>query len=190
MIFTPTPLGGAWTLDVEPREDERGFFARTFCRREFEEHGLDPEIAQCSLSVNAHAATLRGMHYQYAPHAEAKLVRCTRGAIHDVIVDLRPGSPSRGCWFGVDLTADNRRALYVPQGFSHGFQTLVPDSEVAYQISEFYSPGFDGGLRWDDPALGITWPDAPARVISERDLAWPLLGARDLPDPTGPPPGA
>lgn len=189
MIFTPTPLAGAVIVDVERREDERGFFGRTFCRREFAEQGLSPDVAQCNASFNIAQATLRGMHYQHAPHAEAKLVRCTRGAIHDVIVDLRPDSPTRGECFGVDLTERNRSALYIPEGFGHGFQTLEPDTEVHYQMTEFYAPGSDGGLRWDDPRLAIAWPPAPARVISDRDLAWPLIGDGELPDPTAPAPG-
>lgn len=190
MIFTETALAGAVIVDVEPHRDSRGFFARTYCAREFAEHGLDPAIAQCSISHNMRRDTLRGMHFQHAPHAEAKLVRCTRGAIHDVIVDLRPGSSTRGRWIGVDLTAANRRALYVPRGFAHGFQTLEDDTEVAYQISEFYAPGFDGGLRWDDPRLAIDWPPADGRIISDKDLALPLLGDAELPDPTAPAPPA
>lgn len=185
MIFTETPLAGAFQIDIEPRQDERGFFARTFCRDEFTAHGLDPDVAQCNMSFNVHAGTLRGMHYQHDPHGEAKLVRCTRGGIWDAIIDLRAGSPTCRRWFGVDLTAENRRMLYVPVGFAHGFQTRVPDTEIAYQVSESYAPGSEGGLRWDDPDLGIDWPEAPERVISGKDRSWPLVAEAGWPEPTG-----
>lgn len=176
MIFTETSLPGAFIIDPEPREDHRGFFARSFCRREFEAHGLNPDIAQCNLSWNHRSGTLRGMHYQLEPAAEAKLVRCTRGAIHDVIVDLRPGSPTYLRHVGVELTAENRRQLYVPPLFAHGYLTLAPDTEVAYQVSEFYTPGAERGIRWNDPALGITWPVA-VEVISDKDAGWPPFAA-------------
>lgn len=169
MIFTETPLPGAYLIDLEPHRDERGFFARTFCRREFEAHGLNPTVAQCNLSLNHQAGTLRGMHYQKAPSREAKLVRCIRGAIHDVIVDCRLGQS-----FAVELTANNRRALFVPEGFAHGFQTLMDNSEVEYQMSEFYNPDGGAGYRYDDPALAIAWP-RPVTVISPQDLAWPAF---------------
>lgn len=174
MRFTETMLTGAFILDLEERSDERGFFARTFCAREFEAHGLKPTVAQCSIAFNHRQGTLRGMHYQAPPATEAKLVRCTRGAIYDVIVDLRPESPTYMAHIAVELTADNHRALYVPELFAHGYQTLTDNAEAAYQMSEFYTPGYERGLRYDDPALGIVWP-LPISVISEKDRAWPLL---------------
>ncbi len=180
MIFTETRLPGAFLLDLEPREDSRGFFARTFCRNEFEAHGLRPDMVQCNVSYNHHARTMRGMHYQIPPAAETKLVRCTRGAIYDVIVDLRPESPTYLQHVGVELTADNRRQLYVPELFAHGYLTLQPGTEVAYQVGEFYTPGYERGIRWDDPALGIRWP-APVEVISDKDAAWPAWAAREAP---------
>ena len=176
MIFTETPLRGAFVIDLEQRADERGFFARSFCAREFEEHGLRPLIAQANVSFNHRTGTLRGMHYQLPPATETKLVRCTRGAIYDVIVDLREGSPTHMQHFGVELTADNRSALYVPELFGHGYLTLTDGAEVEYQVSEFYTPGLERGMRHDDPALGIDWPVA-VEVISEKDAAWPLLDA-------------
>ena len=172
MIFTATALEGAWLVDIEKREDERGFFARTWDRREFETRGLNPELAQCSLSFNPREGTLRGMHFQIEPHEEAKLVRCARGSIFDAIVDLRPASPTFKKHLGVVLTADSRRMLYVPEGFAHGFLTLEDGTEVFYQISEFYAPECQRGLRWDDPALAIAWPAAP-RLVSERDRSYP-----------------
>jgi dTDP-4-dehydrorhamnose 3,5-epimerase len=173
MIFTATELGGAWLVDLDPREDERGFFARAWDRVEFAERGLSAELAQCNVSFNHRRGTLRGMHFQHAPHAEVKLVRCTRGAIYDVIVDLRPDSPTWKRWLGIELTAENRRALYVPEGFAHGYQTLVDATETFYQVSAFYSPGAEGGVRWDDPAFGIEWPYADQPLMSEKDRAWP-----------------
>jgi dTDP-4-dehydrorhamnose 3,5-epimerase len=178
MIFTETRLRGAFIIDLEPREDSRGFFARTFCRREFEAHGLRPDVVQCNVSYNHHARTLRGMHYQVAPAAETKLIRCTRGAIHDVIVDLRPESPTYLQHLAIELTAANRRQLYVPEMFAHGFLTLEAGTEVAYQVGEFYTPGFERGIRWDDPALGISWP-LPVEVMSEKDASWPAFAARE-----------
>lgn len=183
MIFTETKLKGAFIIDLELREDERGGFARTFCMNEFEAHGLKPEVAQCNLSFNHKAGTLRGMHYQLAPAAETKLVRCTRGAIVDVIVDLRPESDTYLQHVAVELTADNRRALYVPELFAHGYQALTDGAEVSYQVGEFYTPGFERGLRYDDPRLGIAWP-MPVSVISEKDAAWPLLSADARPEVT------
>lgn len=174
MRLTETSLRGAFIVDIEPLEDERGFFARTFCAREFAAHGLKQIVAQCSTSFSARRGTLRGLHFQTPPSTEAKLVRCTRGAIHDVIVDLRPGSPTRHRHLAVELSCDNRRALYVPEMFAHGFQTLCDSVEVAYQTSEFYTPGCASGLRYDDPALGISWPLCVS-VISEQDRSWPLL---------------
>jgi dTDP-4-dehydrorhamnose 3,5-epimerase len=173
MNFTPTELEGAYLVDLEPREDERGFFARAWCANEFAEHGLSTEVAQCNVAFNHRKSTLRGMHYQMQPHAETKLVRCTRGAIYDVIVDLRPDSPTWKRWLGVELTAENRRALYVPEGFAHGYQTLVDETETFYQVSAFYAPDAERGVRWDDPAFGIEWPDPDRPLMSEKDRTWP-----------------
>ena len=173
MIFTPTELEGAFVVDLEPIEDERGFFARAWDRVEFAERGLSTELAQCNLSFNHRRGTLRGMHFQVEPHAEAKLVRCTRGAIYDVVVDLRPDSPTRTRWLGVELSGDNRRMLYVPEGFAHGYQTLVDETETYYHVSAFYAPAAERGVRWDDPAFGIEWPDPDPPVMSEKDRAWP-----------------
>ena len=174
MKFLPTPLAGAYLIELEQLDDERGFFARSFCQNEFKAHGLDPVVAQCNVSFNRRRGTLRGLHYQAAPHAEAKLVRCTRGAVWDVIVDLRKGSLTVRQWHAAELTADNRRALYIPDGFAHGFQTLADDSEVLYQMSEFYHPESARGVRWDDRTLAIRWPIKDA-VISPRDRAFPTL---------------
>lgn len=172
MIFSPTPLAGAFVVDVEPHADERGLFARTYSVREFSERGLCASYPECSTSFNHKAGTLRGLHYQAAPHAEAKLVRVTAGAVFDVIVDLRAGSPSRGHWFGVELSGANRRALYIPEGFAHGFQTLADGAEVYYQISRTHTPDAARGVRWDDPAFKIAWPRAVS-CISERDRQYP-----------------
>jgi dTDP-4-dehydrorhamnose 3,5-epimerase len=172
VIFTETPLRGAFVVEPEPLEDARGFFARTWCRREWEARGLETRIAQCSVSFNKKKGTLRGMHYQVEPFAETKVVRCTRGSLYDVIVDLRPDSPSFTGSFAVVLTAENRKAVYVPAGFAHGFQTLEDEAEVAYQISEFFSPGHARGVRWDDPAFGIRWPEDD-RTIADRDRSYP-----------------
>lgn len=174
MIFTETRLKGAFILDLELRADERGAFARTFCAQEFAAHGLKATVAQGNLSFNYRTGTLRGMHYQAAPACETKLVRCTRGAIYDVIVDLRPESPTYLQHMGVELTAENRRSLYIPELFAHGFQTLTDEAEVVYQMGEFYTPGCQQGLRYNDPILNIQWP-LPVTVISERDEAWPLF---------------
>jgi dTDP-4-dehydrorhamnose 3,5-epimerase len=173
VTFEETPVAGAFVVDVEPVEDERGFFARFFCRREFADRGLNPDVVQCNLSFNVHAGTLRGLHFQRPPHEEAKLIRCVRGAIWDVVLDLRPDSSSYLRWHGVELTADNRRMLFVPEGCAHGFQTLVPETEVLYQMSAGYAPDAGAGVRWDDPAFGIRWPDAGDRVISPKDASWP-----------------
>jgi dTDP-4-dehydrorhamnose 3,5-epimerase len=172
--FAPTPLAGAQVIELERQEDERGFFARSFCQDEFLRHGLEPAIAQCNVSWNRRRGTLRGLHYQAAPHEEAKVVRCTRGAIWDVIVDLREDSANRLGWYSAELTAENRRALFVPKGFAHGFQTLADDSEVLYQMSEPYHADLARGLRWDDPKLGIRWP-LPEPILSERDRSYALL---------------
>ena len=172
MRFTPLPLPGAYVLDLEPLTDERGFFARTFCRDEFRAHGLNPELVQCSVSYNLRGGTLRGMHYQAAPDAEAKLVRCTRGAIYDVLLDLRPNSPTYLQWTAVELTAANRSLAYIPEGLAHGFQTLEDDTEVFYQMSHPYVPGAARGVRWNDPAFAIDWPLAE-RILSAKDQAYP-----------------
>ena len=172
MIFRETKLPGAFAIDLEPKTDERGFFARTWCQNEFADHGLSTKLAQCSVSFNTRKGTLRGMHYQLAPHAETKLVRCTRGAIYDVIVDLRPQSPKFKDSFAIVLTAEKRNMLYVPEGCAHGFLTLEEATEVFYQISEFQSPECARGVRFDDPAFGIAWPEK-VEVISERDRNYP-----------------
>ncbi len=172
MIFTETSLPGAFVLEPERVEDSRGFFARTFCARDFESRGLNARIAQTNVSYNPRRGTLRGMHYQRAPFAEAKLIRCTRGAIHDVIIDLRPGSPTYEAHVGIRLDAENRKMLYVPEGFAHGFLTLEEGTEVSYQISQFYNPEYGTGVRWNDPAFGIAWPEA-ITVIAERDRTYP-----------------
>jgi dTDP-4-dehydrorhamnose 3,5-epimerase len=172
MIILPTRLVDARVIDLQPRPDERGFFARSWCRREFADHGIEVDIAQESVSYNRLAGTLRGLHFQKPPHEEAKIVRCTRGAIFDVIVDLRPRSPTYRQWEGFHLNAENRRALYVPKGFAHGFQTLVDDTELFYQISAFHVPGAAAGIRYNDPVFQIVWP-LPVRSISERDSTAP-----------------
>lgn len=170
----PVSIEGAFIVELELLGDDRGFFARSFCQEEFKRQGIDPLVAQCNISFNQQRGTLRGLHYQVKPHEEAKLVRCTQGAIWDVIVDLRENSPTRYRWFAAELTASNRRALYVPRGLAHGFQTLSDNSEVFYQMSEFYHPESARGMRWDDPVIGITWPvDNP--VLSPRDKSYPLL---------------
>lgn len=176
MIFTESPLSGAYVIDLTPIEDERGFFARTFCPEEFAAHGLVSAMNQCSVSFNAKRGTLRGMHFQAQPHAEEKLVRCTAGSIFDVIVDIRPESPTRQRWFGVELTASNRRSLYIPKGFAHGFITLTDDAEVLYSMSVPFVAGAGRGLRWDDPAFNIRWPLQPM-VMSKRDAEYPALDA-------------
>lgn len=176
MIFTETKLKGAFIIDLELKEDPRGAFARTFCMKEFEQHGLKSTVAQCNLSFNYKAGTLRGMHYQVAPATETKLVRCTKGAIYDVIIDMRPDSPTYMQHIGVELTADNRRALYVPEMFAHGYQALTDGAEVVYQVGEFYTPGYERGIRYNDPAFGIEWP-MPVTVISDKDAAWELFAA-------------
>jgi dTDP-4-dehydrorhamnose 3,5-epimerase len=174
MIFTPSPLAGVYVIDIERRIDERGFFARTYCAQEFAEQGLGPELRQCSVSCNPHKGTLRGMHYQGAPHEEHKLVRCTAGVIYDVIVDIRPASPTYRRWFGAELSADNRRALFIPPGCAHGFLSLTDHTEVYYMISVAYAPDFSRGVRWNDPAFAIEWPFTPT-TLSSRDAAYPLL---------------
>ncbi len=175
MLFRETKLAGVFIIEPEPATDERGAFARTFCAREFADHGLNPSIAQCSASFNAKKGTLRGLHYQAPPHAEDKLVRVTAGAIFDVAVDLRGGSPTYGQWISAELSAENRRMLYIPKGCAHGFQTLRDATEVFYQIADYYEPASGRGLKWDDAELAITWPDAAAPIMSERDKGFPSL---------------
>ena len=174
MIFTETMLKGAFVLDVEERRDSRGVFARTYCRDEFEAHGLDPELVQGNLSYNTRRGTLRGLHFQFPPAAETKIVRCTRGALVDVIVDLRPESPTYLRHVAVELTADNRRSLYVPRRFAHGYQSLQDGTEATYLTGAPYTPALEGGLRHDDPALAITWPLPPVE-LSDKDRTWRLL---------------
>ncbi|MUL38127.1 dTDP-4-dehydrorhamnose 3,5-epimerase [Gloeocapsopsis dulcis] len=174
MRFSETSLKGAYIIDIEEKPDHRGFFARTYCAEEFAAHGLKATVAQCNLSFNHHKGTLRGMHYQVAPACETKLVRCIQGAIYDVIIDMRPESPTYLQHIGVELSAQNRRALYVPEMFAHGYQALTDGAEVVYQVGEFYTPGYERGLRYDDPVLGIDWP-LPVSDISVKDAAWALL---------------
>lgn len=178
MKFTETDLPGAVLVDIDRLEDSRGFFARTWCRQEFERFGLDPQMVQANVSYNSRRGTLRGMHYQAEPFGETKLVRCTQGAIYDVIVDLRPDSPTFGRWYGVELSAANFRALFIPRMFAHGFQTLADETVVAYQVGQYYTPGAERGLRYNDPALNIRWP-LEVSVISEKDLHWPDFAGRD-----------
>lgn len=175
MRFEPTPLDGAYLVLLEPHADERGFFARSFCEQEFAAHGLVNRFVQDNIAFNRRRHTLRGLHYQADPHAEVKTVRCTRGAIHDVIVDIRPASPTFAHWAAFELSADNRHMLYVPAGFAHGYQTLTDDAEVHYQMAAVYRAEAARGIRWDDPRLAIDWPDAE-RFVSERDRALPCLG--------------
>ncbi len=172
MIFRETKLRGVFEIDCERKTDERGFFARSWCQREFESNGLNPKLVQCNVSFNTRRGTLRGMHYSVPPYAEAKVVRCTRGAIYDVVVDLRPGSPTFKSWVGMLLTAANRHMVYVPEGCGHGFLTLDDETEVFYQMSEFYNAESARGVRWNDPAFQIVWPEKVA-VISERDGTYP-----------------
>jgi dTDP-4-dehydrorhamnose 3,5-epimerase len=176
MIFNPTALEGAYVIDMERREDERGFLARTFCVDEFAERGLDMQIVQSSTIQTKQRNTLRGLHFQEAPHREIKLVRCTRGSIFLVMVDLRPGSATRHQWLGVELDARSERMAYVPEGFAQGYQTLEDDVEVSYSMSHRFVPDAARGVRWDDPAFAIEWPPADERIISERDRAWPSVG--------------
>ena len=172
MIFTETKLAGAFIVEPELLEDDRGFFARTWCKREFHSQGVNLEFVQCNISYNKKRGTLRGMHHQVAPHPEAKLIRCTAGVVYDVIIDLRPDSSTFKSWFSIELTAENRKMIYVPEGFSHGFMTLRDNTEVFYQMSEFYAPECARGIRWNDPAFGIKWPE-DVKVISERDSQYP-----------------
>jgi dTDP-4-dehydrorhamnose 3,5-epimerase len=173
MTFRELELPGAFLIELDRIEDERGFFARTFCRDEFAEHGLATEIVQANTAFNRRKGTLRGMHFQAAPHEEAKLVRCTRGAVYDVIVDLRRDSPTFTRWVSVELTVENDTMLYVPEGFAHGYQTLEDETETSYLMSQRYEPSAGRGVRWDDPAFGIEWPDEGDRTLNERDRTWP-----------------
>jgi dTDP-4-dehydrorhamnose 3,5-epimerase len=174
MKFIPTPLAGSFVLELERREDERGYFARSFCLNEFKTHGLDFSIVQSNVARTLKKGTVRGLHYQIPPSREAKLMRCTQGAVFDVIVDLRPDSTTYGKHFGIELTQDNGRALFVPPMFGHGYQSLEDNSEVTYLVSDFYNPGCERGLRHDDPAFNITWPLAVSS-ISDKDRMWPLF---------------
>jgi dTDP-4-dehydrorhamnose 3,5-epimerase len=174
MRFLPTELAGAWIIELDPVHDDRGFFARSWCRREFESRGLNPRLAQCNISFNHKRGIIRGMHYQAAPHEEAKLVRCTRGAIYDVVLDLRQNSPTFKRWTAFELHQDNWTMLYVGEGFAHGFQTLQDRTEVFYQMSESFHPELSRGIRWNDPELAIDWP-VPNPALSDRDRNLPLL---------------
>jgi len=174
MIFTEVKLKGAFIIEPERVEDERGFFARAWCQEEFAKHRIHLHLVQCSISFNRKKGTLRGMHYQCPPHSEAKLIRCTMGAIYDVILDLRSESTTYGRWVSVELSAENRRMIFIPEGMAHGFLTLVDGTEVFYQMSEFYHPESSRGVRWNDPAFGIEWP-LPVTVVSEKDSGWTLL---------------
>lgn len=173
MRFLPTPIPGVIVIEPEPRADDRGFFARTWCRDEFAAAGLAAEWAQCNVSFNTKAGTLRGMHWQAAPHEEVKLVRCTAGAAYDVVLDVRRDSPTFGKWVAVELTAANRKAVYIPGGLAHGFQTLLDATELFYHMGSVYVPEAARGVRWDDPAFGIAWPPCASRVIAPRDLSFP-----------------
>lgn len=175
MIFHPTKLSDVLEINIEKHIDERGFFARSWCQKEFENHKLNSRLVQCNISFNSRKGTLRGMHYQAPPYAEAKVVRCTQGSIYDVVVDVRPGSPTFKQWVAIVLAAEKRNMLYVPEGFAHGFLTLEDATEVFYQMSEFYNAESARGLRWDDPALQIFWPEK-VEVISERDRSYPNMG--------------
>ncbi len=172
MIIEPTRLDGAFLLELDRRVDDRGWFARAFCAREMEARGMNARVAQVNVSSNAKRGTVRGLHFQRAPHGESKVVRVIRGAVHDVIVDLRVGSPTYCQWIGIELSADNHRSLYVPLGFAHGFQTLTDDAELLYLMGDFYAPGSASGVRWDDPAFGVVWPE-PISTITPGDLAFP-----------------
>jgi dTDP-4-dehydrorhamnose 3,5-epimerase len=189
VIITTTDVPGVAIIELKLLEDDRGFFARTFCRQEFIDAGLEPLVEQCNMSFNHSAGTLRGMHMQIDPAPEAKLIRCTRGAIVDQIVDMRPDSPTRLKHVSIELTADNRKALYVPPYFAHGYQTLTDDAEVTYQVSHAYTPGTERGLRYDDPALGLTWP-VPVTVISDKDRSWDDLAVQEADGRIAPATGA
>jgi dTDP-4-dehydrorhamnose 3,5-epimerase len=172
MKFTPTDIQDVFVVDLEKREDDRGFFARGFCAREFESHGMIPQVVQANISYNRYKGTMRGMHYQVSPCEETKFLRCTKGSIYDVIIDMRPDSPTYCKWFGVELTDKNYKMLYVPRNFAHGFQTLEDDTEVMYLVSEFYAPETERGVRYNDPRFNIQWP-LPVTQISDKDAKWP-----------------
>jgi dTDP-4-dehydrorhamnose 3,5-epimerase len=178
MIFLPTTLDGAFVVNLDTKQDERGFFARAFCAKEFTTHGLRPKVVQANISYSHQKGTLRGMHYQLPPATEPKFIRCIRGAIWDVIIDMRPESPTYSEHFAVELSAENRKALYVPDMFAHGNQSLTDGAELLYLVGEYYTPGYERGVRYDDPAIGIEWP-LPVTVISDKDARWPLLEARE-----------
>jgi len=173
MIFRETELKGVFVIELEKKKDARGFFARTWCQQEFNAHGLDTSLVQCNISFNRKSGTLRGMHYQLAPYDEVKLVRCTHGSIYDVVIDLRPGSPTYKRHIGITLSADNYKMLYIPKGIAHGFQTLEDNTEIFYQMSEFYRPEYTAGVRWDDSTFDINWPPSRERIIAEKDRTWP-----------------
>jgi dTDP-4-dehydrorhamnose 3,5-epimerase len=173
IIFRETKLKDAFAIEPEKFDDERGFFARSFSAREFVAHGIEPRLVECNISYNKKRHTIRGMHFQSAPHAQAKLVRCTRGAIFDAVIDLRPDSATFKQWIGEELSEQNRFMLYVPQGFAHGFQTLADDTEVFYQVSDYYAPASASGVRWNDPAFDIHWPATEGVTINERDQTYP-----------------
>lgn len=179
MIVEPLALAGVFLVRPRRHADQRGFFARTYCRQIFQDHGLEDCAVQCSISVNIACGTLRGLHYQRQPHSETKLVRCARGAVYDVVLDIQPRSPTFGQWCGIELSEENGHALYIPHGFAHGFLTLHNNVEVHYQMAEAYAPGFAAGVRWNDPSLAIEWPLAPT-VINDRDRELPLLAQAEL----------
>lgn len=175
MHFNETRLKGSFVIELEKIKDDRGFFSRAWCQKEFLSHGLNHKIVQCNLSFNAIKGTLRGIHYQIEPYAEAKIIRCTSGKIYDVIVDLRPKSSTYLQWLGFELSAENRKMLYIPEDFAHGYLTLADNTEVFYQVSQFYSPGSESGIRWNDPLINIKWPNMSDLIISEKDKNWPDL---------------
>ena len=173
MIFEETKLKDAFIIEMEPITDNRGFFARAWCQKEFEAHGLIASFVQANITFSPQKGTLRGLHYQIAPHEEVKLVRCTRGATYDVIIDLRPESATYRQWLGTDLTVNNRKMIYIPGGFAHGYQILMDNTEVFYQVGQFYAPDYERGIRWNDPAFTITWPITSPPILSEKDKRWP-----------------
>lgn len=172
MIFKPTAVKDAFIIEIEARTDNRGFFARTWCKNEFEKHGLNTNLVQANIACNRKRGTIRGMHYQVYPYAETKLIRCTKGVIYDVIIDIRESSPTYKNWIGVELTEDNYKMLYVPEGLAHGYQTLKDNTEVIYQVSQFYTPNSEQGIRWDDKFFDVKWPETEERIISEKDRMW------------------
>jgi dTDP-4-dehydrorhamnose 3,5-epimerase len=173
MVFKETRLKGAFIIELEKIIDSRGFFSRAWCQKEFEANGLNPNVVQCNLSFNTSKGTLRGMHYQIAPHEEAKIVRCIRGKVYDVIIDLRPKSPTYLQWIGVELSSENRKMLYVPENFAHGYLTLADNTELFYQVSHFYSPESESGIRWNDVTVNIKWPQTNGLIITDKDKNWP-----------------